>query len=152
MSLIKTFKSFIMSIAIILFSLPHFVLDDYTVPDYYASSNETESLETSSATSHSMWVIYLVIMTFISSVGCMPLYTTGTWVSCGPKLKFNLAYTIVEKETDEKRGARNIGLINVCGDIVGSLSGLGLGGLANALWVHPLKEQISQFLYSYDSK
>ena len=89
MSLIKTFKSFIMSIAIILFSLPHFVLNDYTVPDYYASSNETESLETSSATSHSTWVIYLVIMTFISSVGCMPLYTTGTWVSCRPKLKFN---------------------------------------------------------------
>ena len=52
----------------------------------------------------------------------------------------------MEKETDEKRGARNIGLINVCGDIVGSLSGLALGGLANVLWVSPLKEKIKSQL------
>ena len=138
----KNFESFIMSLAILLLSLPHFVLEDYVVSDYHTLSNETKSsiASTRRSTNQSLWVIYLVIMIFISSAGSMPLYTTGTLDSCESKVKFNSAYTIVEKETDEKRGARNIGLINVCGNIVGSLSGLGLGGLANALWVHPLKE------------
>ena len=54
----------------------------------------------------------------------------------------------MEKETDEKRGARNIGLINVCGDIVGSLSGLALGSLANVLWVNHMKEKITSQLFA----
>ena len=81
----KIFKSFIMSLAILLLSLPHFVLEDYVVSDYHTLSNETKSsiASTRRSTNQSLWVIYLVIMIFISSAGCMPLYTTGTRAEIG---------------------------------------------------------------------
>ena len=50
-----------------------------------------------------------------------------------------LGYAIIETETDQKSGARNIGLVNTAGNLIGSLTGLTLGAMANTLWVHPLQ-------------
>ena len=69
-----------MSLAIILFSVPHFFLEDYNVKGYDDISNETNNstnLETLSVMKTSMWVIHLILMSFIASAASLPLYTIG---------------------------------------------------------------------------
>ena len=68
-----------MSLAIILFSVPHFFLEDYNVKGYDDISNETNNSTNSETLSvmTSMWVVHLILMSFIASAASLPLYTIG---------------------------------------------------------------------------
>ena len=67
-------SSFIMSLAIMLFSLPHFFLDEY-LPLESNDSNVTDTNSTTNDSSY--WVIFLVAMSLISAIAYLPIYTTG---------------------------------------------------------------------------
>ena len=74
---LNTSQSFIMSIAILLFSSPHFFLDDYSPLDNNDSNFTTEGDPLTSKNS-SQWAALLVMMSLVASGAFLPIYTTGT--------------------------------------------------------------------------
>ena len=66
-----------MSVASMLFSLPHFLLDDYKVAVLSNSSNNSLESDFLKQDNESYWIIYMILMAFIASAAFMPLYTTG---------------------------------------------------------------------------
>ena len=68
-------SSFIMSLAILLFSLPHFFLNEYLPLD---NNDSNSTVVTESTRSHSFsWFMFLIAMSLVASVAYLPLYTTG---------------------------------------------------------------------------
>ena len=77
------------------------MLDDYSVADNYTSGNDNGNLPilTRSATGQNLWVAYLVMVTFISSMGFMPLPTTGIWLKFGKNLLKNIALFVARRKS-----------------------------------------------------
>ena len=143
-----------MSVSILLFALPHFVLEAYTVErsnindtrkqnsSVCSSIDQNEAVQDTRTHSLSRWAIYLTALTIVSVTALLPLWTTGRQPIVGSLhdvFVFTSGYAIIETETDQKRGARNIGLVNIAGNLIGSITGLAVGAMANTLWVHPLQ-------------
>ena len=61
-----------------------------------------------------------MILSIICGVSTLPIWTTG--------------YAIVEKETDEKSGTRNIAGINIFGSIFGPFVGIVIGSICIVYW------------------
>ena len=79
-----------MSVAMLLFALPHFVLEAYkaerpNINDAREHNSSvcslvehTKVVEDTNTTSLSTWAIYLTALTTIGVTGLLPLWTTGT--------------------------------------------------------------------------
>lgn len=61
--------------------------------------------------------------TLISGMAMLPIWTTG--------------YAIVEKETNEQSGTRNIAYINIFGSIFGPFLGIVIGSVCMIFWETP---------------
>ena len=79
-----------MSVSILLFALPHFVLEAYTAESsnitdttkqnssVCSSIDQNEAVEDTNTHSLSTWVIYLTALTIVGVTALLPLWTTGT--------------------------------------------------------------------------
>ena len=63
-----------MSLAILLFSLPHVFLDEYLPVD---NNDSNVAVAASKSNRSSKWAFFLVAMALIASAAYLPLWTTG---------------------------------------------------------------------------
>ena len=61
------------------------------------------------------WKYWFTVLSIICGMAMLPILTTG--------------YAIVEKETSEKSGSRNIAFINIFGTVLGPILGIALGSI-----------------------
>ena len=146
-------SSLIMSLSVFLFALPHFAIpsvgediqDHLTNISIFCRADFDPNAGRPRVAEISDWMYYFTALTFFCGASMLPIWVNGwkifsnkfsIWERVEPPSK-TTGYAIIEKETDEKRGTRNIAFVNIFGTMFGPVAGLVIGSLSISFWVEP---------------
>lgn len=122
-------SSLIMSLAIFFFAFPHFVITSIgeDIQGHLTNISLFCKLDIDPAAPRtsqmSDWIYLFTALTFLCGASLLPIWTTG--------------YAIIEKETDERSGTRNIAFVNIFGSMLGPVLGLSIGSVSISYWEEP---------------
>ena len=121
-------SSLVMSLAIFFFAFPHFVITSIgeDIQGHLTNISLFCKLDIDPVprtNQMSDWMYLFTAVTFLCGASLLPIWTTG--------------YAIIEKETDERSGTRNIAFVNIFGSMLGPVLGLTIGSISISFWEQP---------------